>query len=258
MSVTLHQVAIVARRSLKHTIRQPFLLVPPVVFPLILMAVNSGGLRAATRLPGFPTDNYLNFALAVTFMQGALFAGITAGTQVATDVESGFLNRLQLTPLRGIAILVGQLAGAILVAVLGALVYLGVGLVSGAHIEAGVGGAVVLLAFAVVVAIAFGGLGGFLGARTGQAQAVQGMFPLFFVTLFLSSMALPRDLIQTDWFRTIATYNPISYLLDGIRSLLIDGWDAHALALGFGVAVAVVAVGLSAATLALRHRLVRT
>jgi ABC-2 type transport system permease protein len=258
MSVTLHQVAIVARRSLKHTIRQPFLLVPPVAFPLILMAVNSGGLRAATRLPGFPTDNYLNFALAVTFMQGALFAGITAGTQVATDVESGFLNRLQLTPLRGIAILVGQLAGAILVAVLGALVYLGVGLVSGAHIEAGVGGAVVLLAFAVVVAIAFGGLGGFLGARTGQAQAVQGMFPLFFVFFFLSSMNLPRPLIEKDWFRTIATWNPVSYLVEGLRSLIVSGWDATALARGFGVGVGIAVLGFAAAGAALRTRMERT
>ena len=61
------------------------------------------------------------------------------------------------------------------------------------------------------------------------------MFPLFFAALFLSSMALPRNLIQTDWFRTVATWNPVSYMLEAIRSLVIVGWDPEALALGFGV-----------------------
>jgi ABC-2 type transport system permease protein len=94
--------------------------------------------------------------------------------------------------------------------------------------------------------------------RTGSGEAVQGLFPLFFVVLFLSSMALPRDLIAADWFRTIATYNPVSYLLEAIRSLLITGWDGEALALGFGCAIAIAAVGLTASSFALRSRMVRT
>jgi len=84
------------------------------------------------------------------------------------------------------------------------------------------------------------------------------MFPVFFVFLFLSSMNLPRNLIQTGWFREVATYNPVSYLIEAVRSLLIKGWDAQALAMGFGVAVAVIVVGLTASSLALRTRLVRT
>ena len=61
---------------------------------------------------------------------------------------------------------------------------------------------------------------------------MQGLFPLFFVFLFLSSMNLPRNLIEHDWFRTIATLNPVSYLIEGFRSLFISGWDGEALALG--------------------------
>ena len=87
---------------------------------------------------------------------------------------------------------------------------------------------------------------------------MQGIFPLLFVFLFLSSMSLPRDLIQTDWFQTVATYNPISYMIEGIRSLLIVGWDAEALALGFGCALAILVAGLAAATFSLRSRLERT
>jgi ABC-2 type transport system permease protein len=73
------------------------------VFPLLLLSVNSTGLQSATQLPGFPTDSYFAFALAVPFMQGALFATMNAGTDLARDIQTGFLNRLALTPMRGIA-----------------------------------------------------------------------------------------------------------------------------------------------------------
>ena len=79
-----------------------------------------------------------------------------------------------------------------------------------------------------------------------------------FILLFLSSAALPRDLIAQDWFQTVATINPVSYLIEGLRSLIIIGWDAEALALGFGVALAIFVAGLTASTVALRERLVRT
>ena len=94
------------------------------------------------------------------------------------------------------------------------------------------------------IALGFGALGALIGLRTGSAEAVQGMFPLFFVLLFLSSMNLPRDLIATDWFRTIATYNPVSYLIEGMRCLIISGWDGERwLGLGFAILIAAVAVG---------------
>jgi ABC-2 type transport system permease protein len=229
VSETLRELGLVASRSFRRTMRQPFFIVPSLVFPLFLLAVNSSGLDAATRIPGFPADGYIDFALTVTFMQTALFAAITAGTQVAGDIESGFLNRLALTPLHGGAILVGQLAGSVAVALVGIVMFIVVGLIAGVHIAAGVGGALVLVVLALGVSIAFAGLGTAIGVRTGRAEAVQGVFPLLFVTLFLSSSNLPRDLIDIDWFRQIATYNPVSYLIEGMRSLIIEGWDGAAL-----------------------------
>jgi len=244
----MSQIGWVARRSVRRTLRQPALIVPTIVFPLFLLAVNASGLAAATKLPGFPTDNYLSFALSVSFMQGALFAATTAGAELATDIETGFLNRLSLTPLRG----------AVLVSLLASLVYLAVGLIAGANLAAGVGGAVVLLALAVLIGVAFGGLGLLMALRTGSAEAVQGLFPLMFVVFFLSSLNLPRNLIETDWFRTVATYNPVSYLVEGIRSLVISGWDGEALALGFGMAAGIAVLSFAGAASALRTRLTRT
>jgi ABC-2 type transport system permease protein len=250
--------SLLVRRSVIRTLRQPANLVFSFVFPLLLLAVNSGGLDAATKIPSFPADSYLTFALAVPFVQGALFAANSAGTNVAIDIESGFLSRLALTPISRRALLGGQLAGVIALGLLQAAVYLAVGLAAGAGFAAGVGGAFVLLALSMTVTLGFGSLGALAALRTGSGEAVQGLFPLFFVCLFLSSMALPRDLIEQDWFRTIATWNPVSYILEAIRSLLITGWDGEALALGFGCAGAIAAVGIFFSSRALRTRVLRT
>ena len=122
--------------------------------------------------------------------------------------------------------------------------YVAVGLIVGVDFAAGVGGIAVLLVFSFLVSLGFGALGSFLALRTGSGEAVQGMFPLLFVFLFISSMNTPRDLIAVDWFRFAATLNPVSYLIECVRSLIITGWDTKALALGFGIAM-VIAVSRS-------------
>jgi ABC-2 type transport system permease protein len=247
-----------ARRSVLQTLRQPALIVPPIVFPLIMMAINTGGLDAATNLPGFPADSYLDFAIAVPFMQCALFACINAGAGLARDVETGFLKRLAMTPMQRAALMIGHLGGVMLVALVSALIYLVVGFAAGMDFEAGVLGVPALLALALLVSLAFAGLGAYVGLRSGSGETVQGFFPLFFVLLFLSSMSLPRPLIEQDWFRFIATYNPVSYMIEGVRSFIITGWDAEALALGFGITIIGAVAAIAAASSALRTRLVRT
>ena len=254
----LGQIEQMSRRALAQTLRQPALIVPPIVFPLILLAVNAAGLEAASGIPGFPADSYFDFAIAIPFIQGALFAMINAGSGLARDVETGFLKRLALTPMQRAALLVGNLAGVLAVSLVSAVFYVVVGLVTGVSFESGPLGVVVLIALAMLIALAFAALGAMAGLRAGTSEAVQGFFPLFFVVLFLSSMNLPRDLIEQDWFRTIATYNPVSYLIEGIRSLIITGWDGEALALGFGFAALFCVLGLWGASAALRTRLVRT
>jgi ABC-2 type transport system permease protein len=252
------QVGHLARRSVVRTIRQPASVIPPLVFPLMLLAVNAGGLDAATRLPGFPTDSFLSFALAVPFIQGALFATMNAGTDLAKDIQTGFLDRLALTPMRGVALLAGQIAGVVSLGFVQAVVYLSVGLAVGAGIASGVAGAVVLLVLSTVIMFGFAAVGAFVALRTGSSEAVQSFFPMLFVFLFISSMNAPRSLMEIDWFRTAATANPVSYLLELVRSLIITGWDAQALALGFGIGAAIAVCGLALASWALVERLART
>src|SRR4051812_5048713 len=138
----LQQTYEMARRSVLQTLRQPAMVIPPVLFPLILMGINVSGLDAATQIPGFPADSYLDFAIAFPFIQGSLFASINAGSAVARDVETGFLNRLALTPMQRAAMLLGHLSGVLVVSFFASLIYLAVGFIAGLHFAAGPGGGV--------------------------------------------------------------------------------------------------------------------
>jgi len=222
------------------------------------MAVNAAGLDSSTRLPGFPTDSFLAFALAVPFIQGALFSTMNAGTDLARDVQTGFVNRISLTALRDWALLAGQLAGVVALGVVQVLFYLAVGLAAGVEFESGPAGVAVLIVYGAIVSLAFGALGAWLAFRTGSGETIQALFPVLFVFLFISSMNTPRDLIGVDWFRIAATLNPVSYMIECVRSLIITGWDWQALGLGFGFVILLGIVAMLLASRALRTRLTRT
>jgi ABC-2 type transport system permease protein len=251
------QISAIALRSILRTTRQPAVLVSAILFPMMFFAVNAYGLDAATSIPGFPADSYLDFAFAFPLVQASLFGSITAGSDLARDIESGFFDRLALTPMRPVALLAGMLAGVVALGLLQGVVFLAVGLLMGVEVSSGFLGMVVLVLLTVLVALGFGGVGAILALRTGSVEAVESAFPLFFVVIFMSSINLPRNLIEADWFRFIATINPISYLVEGLRSLVITGWDPQALLLGFGCAAGIIVLSLAGAGASLRTRVAR-
>jgi ABC-2 type transport system permease protein len=258
VSSTWPQVGAIARRSIVRTARQPASFIPPLIFPVALMTVNAAGLQSSTELAGFPTDSFLAFALAVPFIQGALFSTMNAGTDLARDVQTGFINRLALTALRDWALLVGQLSGVVVLGIVQAVFYLGVGIASGVDFASGPAGIALLLFYAAVVSLSFGALGAWLAFRMGSGETIQAMFPVLFVFLFISSMNAPRNLIGVDWFRTAATVNPVSYMIEAVRSLIIEGWNWQALGLGFGFTIVIGVISLALASRALRTRMTRT
>jgi ABC-2 type transport system permease protein len=183
---------------------------------------------------------------------------MNAGTDIARDVQTGFVNRLSLTALRDFPLLVGQLAGILVLGVVQVAFYIVVGLTAGVHFESGPAGIAVLLLYGAVVALSFGALGAFLAYRTGSGETIQALFPVLFVFLFISSMNAPRNLIGVDWFRIAATLNPVSYMIEAVRSLIITGWDWQALALGFGFVIVLGLISFWLASGALRDRMTRT
>jgi ABC-2 type transport system permease protein len=235
-------------------VRQPAVIISALLFPMMFFSINAYGLDAAARLPGFPADTYLDFAFAFPLIQASLFGAITAGADLARDIESGFFDRLKLTPMRPVSLLLGMLGGILALGLLQGVVFLAIGTLMGVDVRSGLLGMVVIVFLMMLVALGFGGIGAILALRTGSVEAVESAFPLFFVAIFMSSINLPRDLIEADWFRFIATINPISYLVEGIRSLVITGWDAHALTVGFGCAAGIVVLSLGGAAASLRAR----
>src|SRR5215212_631443 len=254
-SSLLTQISAIALRSTLRTARQPAVLVSAILFPMMFFSINAYGLDAATSIPGFPADSYLDFAFPL--VQASLFGSITAGADLARDIESGFFDRLSLTPMRPVALLAGMLAGAVALGLVQGVVFLAIGLLMGVEVSSGFLGMVVLVLLTVLVALGFGGVGAILALRTGSVEAVESAFPLFFVVIFLSSINLPRDLIEAGWFRFVATINPVSYLVEGLRSLVITGWDPQALLLGFGCAVGIIVLSLAGAGASLRTRVAR-
>jgi ABC-2 type transport system permease protein len=248
------QVAALAQRSVLRTVRQPAVIISALLFPMMFFSINAYGLDAAASIPGFPADSYLDFAFAFPLIQASLFGAITAGADLARDIETGFFDRLKLTPMRPVSLLLGMLAGILALGLLQGVVFIAVGTLMGVDIRSGFLGMVVIVFLMMLVALGFGGIGAILALRTGSVEAVESAFPLFFVAIFMSSINLPRDLIEADWFRFIATVNPISYLVEGIRSLVITGWDAQTLAIGFACAVAILVVALGGAAASLRTR----
>lgn len=251
------QLRTLARRSIARSARQPQVLIPSIIFPLIMMAILSDAGSQATKIKGFPTKSYITFLLASILVQGAVNGTTVAGQLLAGDLETGFVDRILLTPVRQSLLMFAQLIGVAIVGLIGAVVFLLVGLVFGVNVKTGVPGAFALIGVTLLLVLAFGAIG-LLGAAVTRSPAqVQGLFALFLGLLFMSSMLMPRNLLKAGWFKTIATYNPMSYLVEAPRSLLITGWDGQALALGCGFALVGLVLGLASCWVVLRHRMER-
>jgi ABC-2 type transport system permease protein len=255
LRTNLRVIAALGRRSVRQTFRRPQLMAPIIVFPTLLLAIQTGGAAAAVDLPGFPqVDSFLQFMLAGSMMQSMLLAGNSGGIALAVDIEMGFTDRLFAAPISRFSIVLGRLAGTAALGLLAGVWFLAIGFLFGAPVEEGPAGVLVVLLLVVLTAIAIGGLGAAVALRTGSASVVQGLFPLVFVVLFLSSAFFPQELM-VEPAKTIADVNPLSTIVEGIRDPIISGFSGSDF---LGALVAVCGIGLLGLALsagALRHRL---
>jgi ABC-2 type transport system permease protein len=255
LATDLRVVRALGMRSIRQTFRRPQLMAPIVVFPTLLLAIQTGGAGGAVHLPGFPpVQSFLQFMLAGAMMQSLMLAGNSGGIALAVDIEMGFTDRLFAAPISRFTIVLGRLAGTAALGLFSAVWFLAIGLVFGAQIDSGVPGALIAIAFVTISAAAIGGIGAAIALRTGTASVVQGLFPVVFVVLFLSTAFFPQGLMLEP-AKTIAAYNPLSLIVNGIRDPMISGITASDM-LGAVLAIAgIVALGLVLSARALRHRL---
>lgn len=250
----LRQVRAMSWRSVLAIARQPALVVPSLVFPLFFASLGTSSFSRATSLPGFPeVDSFLDFSLAGTIVQGVLFGSTVGATALATDIQTGFFDRLLASPVSRLSVLLGRLAGASAFGAAQAALFTLLLLPFGVTVHAGVGGFAVIVLSGALIGLAFGALMAAMALRTGSAEAVQGAFPLLFIVLFFSSAFFPRQ-TMSGVYGGIADANPVSYLVEGIRALIVEGFGARAVAEALGIPAAIACGTLWLSIVALRAR----
>jgi ABC-2 type transport system permease protein len=187
-------------------------------------------------------------------LQSTMLAGVSGAIALAMDIEVGFIDRLFAAPISRAALVLGRLAATGVLGLLAGIWFLAVGLVFGAQIEGGPAGALVVILLVGLNAIAFGTLGAAIALKSGNASTAQGIFPLVFVILFLSSAYFPRELLLQP-AKTIADWNPMSLIAEGLRHPIVSGLTWNDTLKGLAGIAIVAAIGSALSAVGLRSRL---
>lgn len=221
----VHDIVTIAGRALRAVPRDLEAVVPPVFIAIFFFVVNVATLERLTEgsIGGF---DYTAFQMPTAVLLGV--TGVSRAPALVLDVQNGYFDRLLMTPMKRSAILLGHLVADVVVAACLTVPILVLGMILGAGFETGIVGLVVFVAAAALWSLAFAGFGYAVALKTGNPAAVQSMFLLFFPFLFLTTSYVPRDQLS-GWLDVVATFNPVTYILEGLRSLAIDGWSVEVL-----------------------------
>ncbi len=245
--------ATVARRALRLAAREPEAILPALFIPLFFFTVNIGALQqfVEANLNGL---DFKAFQLPVAILNAV--TGISRAGSLVTDIQDGYFDRLLLTPIRRGALLLGlMIADFVLVCTL-TIPVLGLGFIVGVRFETGVPGMLAFILMAGLWGLAFTGFAYAIALKTGNPAAVNSSFLLFFPFMFLTTAFLPQQAL-TGWLETVAKINPVTYVLEALRDLILVGYEGRDLAEALMVIGAVAAVSFALAFAALRGRLRR-
>ena len=233
--------------------REPEFFIPALIVPVFFFVVNIGALQDFAEQGGAVVD-FKAFQLPVAIVFAV--TGVSRASALVTDIQSGYFDRLLLTPIRRPMLLLGLMAADIVSIVLLTIPVLILGLVLGVSFETGLLGMIVFIAYGAMWGLAFAGFPYAIALKTGNPAAVNSSFILFFPFAFLTTSFLPKEAL-TGWLETIATYNPVTYVLDGLRSLISEGWELDTLAKGAAASFALMAISFGMASLAMRGRIAK-
>lgn len=240
------EIYLLARRAVREVIRYPEATIPTLFIPLFFLAVNIGQVSETfpSSTPFLEGQGYAAFQLPVSLMFAVATA--TTGLALVTEIDNGYFDKLLVAPIRRTSLIVGRLGADLVRGIGGAFVVLLAGLSFGVHIEAGILGALVLILLAALFGIAYAGFGILVALKTRNVQATNTSFLLFFPLLFLTPNFVPFDRLSPV-METLARLNPISYVIVGLRSLIIEGWVLSDLLACIAViaVMTVVLIGLS-------------
>ena len=244
---------ILAERSLKESLRTPEALLPTLFIPLFFLVVNVG--QAARIFPSESTSflmgqNYAAFQLPSSILLAASFG--SAALYLVEDIEGGYFDKLRASPVSRTAIVFGRLASeAVKIAILTAVMVL-VALPFGIRIASGPLGFLLLIALAAGWAVVFSGFMQLIGLKTRSAAATNSAGLIFFPLLFLTPSFVPRSLL-TRPMEIAATLNPVTYIMEGLRSLILEDLAWAAIAKGFAVVAVAGAVMVALSVRSIRR-----
>lgn len=228
------------RRSILASFRNPFVYIPNFAISLFFLFVYTAGVGAVSALPELKGVSYIAFILPVAIVSSALGAASGAVDALVKDLESGYFARLMLTPVSRFSIVLGPIVTGMLQLLLQALLLILVAVLMGLRIDSGLNGLLMILLLVTGIGLAFTGYAGAIALATKSAQAVNMGTMIFFPLLFLSTTFVPLELLQ-GWFKVAALINPTTYIFDGMRAVLIEGWmpgyQLYGLLVGFGGAL---------------------
>ena len=243
----------IAGRAVRQIAREPEAIIPALVVPIFFFIVNVGALQDASAALGI--DDFQAFQLPVAIVFAV--TGVSRASALVTDIQSGYFDRLLASPVNRWSLLLGLMVADIALVMALTLPVLALGFAVGVTFESGLLGVPVFILMAGLWGLVFTGLPYTIALRTGNPAAVNSSFILFFPFAFLTTTFLPEERL-TSWLATVADYNPVTYLLEALRSLLSEGWVAADLLQGLAAVLAVGVVTMSLAFAALRSRTRRT
>jgi ABC-2 type transport system permease protein len=252
-SSAAHDLATVARRAVRSVFREPEFFLPALIVPVFFFVVNIGALQDFAERAG-AVDDFKAFQLPVSIIFAV--TGVSRAGSLVLDIQGGYFDRLLLTPVRRSALLLGLMVADMMSVVLLATPVGLLGLALGVDFETGIVGIVVFVAYGAAWGLAFAGFPYAIALKTGNPAAVNSSFVLFFPFAFLTTAFLPEEAL-TGWLGTVADYNPVTYVLAGLRSLISDGWDWAVLGQGLVAIVGLGAVSFGLAIAAMRGRVAR-
>ena len=212
---------ILTKRSLLVTLRNPFSFIPNLIISVFFLLVYTSGLSGISSLPQFGGVDYLNFILPVSIVSGAVGGAGGAGQALVKDIESGYFARLLLTPVSRTAIVLGPMLAGMLQLFVQTLLIFGMGFLLGLSIPAGISFFFLTIVLALGFGLAFAGYSVGVALKTRNAQAAQAGTLLFFPLIFLSTTFVPKELIEAEWLKIAATLNPTTYIMEGMRAVLL-------------------------------------
>ncbi len=224
-------------------------MIPAVFVPAFFYVVNLGALENVASHESSLDYKAFLIPMAIAFA----VTGMTRAPALVTDIQDGYFDRLCLTPIRRSALLLGLMVADVAVLVLLCIPVVAMGFAVGVRFETGLVGLVVFVVICGLWGLVFTGFPYAVALKTGNPAAVNACFVIFFPLFFLTDAVIPKGAL-TGWFSNIATYNPVTYLLGALRSLITTGWDATALVEGIAAVAGIGCLSMSLAFLALRGR----